>query len=313
MKKKYVYLFLTAVLFLYLLCRPGQASGAAAAGILLWFRSLLPVLLPFFILSGLLTALDGTASLTRLIYPVLRRCFGCSPEGCFCLVAGFLCGYPVGARTAGDLVRNRKISREEGQYLLSFCNNASPAFLTGYCLTDCLKLPKLVPLSLGLIYGVPLLYGMIVRKGRMFPILSAEKKTSGSQISFKIVDACIMDGLESILKLGGYVILFSMLAQLLKELPLPSPVLTCIGTGLLEITNGIADTAVCPGLSGNTAWSLAMAFATFGGLSGTAQTESMIQGSGLSTGAYLKAKAGTSLIVFLLCGLLCLYSASSGF
>lgn len=313
MKKKYSYLILTGILFLYLLCRPAQASRAAADAILLWFHSLLPVLLPFFILSGLLNDLDGTASLTRLIYPVLRRCFGCSPEGCFCLVAGFLCGYPVGARTAGDLVRNQKITREEGQYLLSFCNNASPAFLTGYCLTDCLQLPRLVPLSLGLLYGVPLLYGCLSRKGRKFPVLSAEKKTSGSQISFKIVDACIMNGLESILKLGGYVILFSMLAGLLKELPFPNPILTCIGTGILEITNGISDTASCPELSSAAAWSLIMAFAAFGGLSGTAQTESMLQGSGLSAGSYLKSKIQTSLTILLLCGLFCLYPASSGF
>ena len=50
----------------------------------------------------------------------------------------------------------------------------------------------------------------------------------------------MMNGLESILKLGCYIILFSMLARLVTGLPFPFPHLTYGSTGLLEMTNGIA-------------------------------------------------------------------------
>ena len=278
----------------FLLLNPVQARVASADGLLLWFHTLLPVLLPFFILSRLLIALDGVSGVTQFIAPLARGLFGLSPNGAFCLLAGFLCGYPVGAKLSADLVREGRISQEEGAYLLTFTNNASPAFLTGYCLIEALGMPELIPVSLFLVYGSPLLYARLTRRGRIFPDLSIEKKTSGSQISFKIVDACIMDGLENILKLGGYLILFSMLAKLLLFLFDFCPLLSCIGAGMLEMTNGIAVTAALPEIAPQTAWVLTLFYLSFGGLSGAVQTESMLQGTDLSLGSYLKAKTVTA-------------------
>ena len=128
----------TVLLLAFLLLDPVRASEASAAGLLLWFHTLVPVLLPFFILSSLLIALDGVSSLMGFLYPILHRIFGCSREGCFCLASGFLCGFPTGARITGELVRTRHISVEEGDYLLGFCNNVSPAFLIGFCVTKSL-------------------------------------------------------------------------------------------------------------------------------------------------------------------------------
>lgn len=274
---------------------------------MLWFHTLVPTLLPFLILSNLLIAIDGIACLTRFLYPLLHRIFGCSENGCFCLAAGFLCGYPVGAKLAGDLVREGRITLEEGNYLLSFCNNASPAFLAGYCLTDSLKCPKLLIPSLLLVYGVPLVAALFFRRGRSFENLAAENKTSRSQISFKIVDVCMMNGLESILKLGCYIILFSMLAKLLIQLPCPSSFVTYLSVGLLEMTNGIALVTSDLSLPILMRYLFVLCFLCFGGLSGAAQTEGMILDSGLSFSSYLKGKlVTTALAVCLAAGYLIL-------
>ena len=292
--KKILAILVTALLLFFLLTDPVQASEASADGLLIWWNTLVPVLLPFFILSSLLIALDGVAYLMRFLYPVLHRIFGCSRDGCYCLAAGFLCGFPTGARIAGELVRARHITVEEGNYLLGFCNNVSPAFLIGFCMTKSLGRPDLTLPALLLSFGAPILTGLLTRRGRSFPSLAAEKKTSGSQISFKIADACIMSGLESILKLGCYIILFSLLAGLLKGLPWPHPALACALTGFLEITNGISLTAAS-NLPARLSFALILGTAAFGGLSGLAQTQSMIDGSGLSLGRYLKAKLLTAL------------------
>ena len=276
----------TVLLLAFLLLDPVRASEASAAGLLLWFHTLVPVLLPFFILSSLLIALDGVSSLMGLLYPILHQIFGCSREGCFCLASGVLCGFPTGARITGELVRTRHISVEG--------NNVSPAFLIGFCVTKSLGRPSLAGPTLLLAFGVPVLFGLFTRRGRSFSSLPAEKKTSGSQISFKIADACIMSGLESILKLGCYIILFSLLAGLLKGLPWPHPALACALTGFLEITNGISLTAAS-NLPARLSFALILGTAAFGGLSGLAQTQSMIDGSGLSLGRYLKAKLLTAL------------------
>ena len=294
--KKILAILVTALLLFFLLTDPVQASEASADGLLIWWNTLVPVLLPFFILSSLLIALDGVAYLMRFLYPVLHRIFGCSRDGCFCLAAGFLCGFPTGARIAGELVRARHITVEEGNYLLGFCNNVSPAFLIGFCMTKSLGRPDLTLPALLLSFGAPILTGLLTRRGRSFPSLAAEKKTSGSQISFKIADACIMNGLESILKLGCYMILFSMLARLLRGVPCPYPALTCALVGILEITNGISLTAASA-LPARLSFSLTLGIAAFGGLSGLAQTQSMIQDSGLSSASYLRAKSLTAVLV----------------
>lgn len=264
---------------------------------MLWFHTLVPTLLPFFILSNLLISMDGITYLTGFLYPMLHRIFGCSQNGTFCFAAGFLCGYPIGAKLAGDLVRERRITLEEGNYLLSFCNNASPAFLIGYCLTDSLKSPKLVLPTLLLVYGAPLLLALFIRQGRSFESPIAENKTSRSQISFKIVDACMINGLESILKLGCYIILFSMLARLLMRIPCPSSFVTYLNVGLLEMTNGIALVTADLSLPFFIQYLFVLCFLSFGGLSGAAQTESMILDSGLSFWSYLKAKLFTTVLV----------------
>lgn len=285
------------ILLAFLFVDPVHAVDASRAGLLLWFHTLVPTLLPFLILSNLLIAIDGVASLTHILYPALNRIFGCSRNGCFCMAAGLLCGYPIGAKVAGDLVREQRITAEEGNYLLAFCNNASPAFLIGYCLTDSLKRPDLLVPALLVIYGTPLLLALFLRRGRSFSDLSPEKKTSGSQISFKIVDVCMMNGLESILKLGCYIILFSILARLLTRLPCPSSYITYGSVGFLEMTNGIALVTADVSIPILQKYLFVLGFLSFGGLSGAAQTESMILDSGLSFLTYLKAKLLTAVLV----------------
>ncbi|MCI8597900.1 MAG: transporter [Lachnospiraceae bacterium] len=300
MIKKLLYFFVIILLILFLLVDPTHAVAASTAGLMLWFQSLVPTLLPFLILSNLLIAIDGISYVTRFLYPVFHRIFGCSRDGCFCLAAGFLCGYPVGAKVAADLTREHLISVEEGNYLLSFCNNVSPAFLISYCLTDCLKRPDLLGFTLLCIYGVPVLLAIVWRRGRNFQSITAEKKTSRSQISFKIVDVCMMNGLESILKLGCYIILFSMLARLLMRIPCPFSFVSYGSVGLLEITNGISLIASDPSVPTMLKYTFVMGFVAFGGLSGAAQTESMILDSGLSFLSYLKAKLLTAALVIFL-------------
>ena len=292
-----MYFLVVILLLLFLLMDPVEATAASAAGLLLWFQSLVPTLLPFLILSNLLIALDGVSYLTRWMYPLFHRLFGCSEDGCYAIAAGFLCGYPIGAKITGDLTREGRISLEEGSYLLSFCNNASPAFVIGYCLNERLNRPDLLAVTLLLVYGVPIVLAIFRRHGRTFSSLPKEKKTSGFQISFKIVDACMMNGLESILKLGCYIILFSMLARLLIRIPCPSLYVSYGSVGLLEMTNGILLVTSDASLSSLLKYLYVLGFLSFGGICGAAQTESMILDSGLSTREYLKAKFTSTVLV----------------
>lgn len=282
----------------FLLINPTEAVAGSKSGLMLWFQSVLPVLLPFIILSRLLISLDGLRPLIRVLQPVTNRLWGLSPMGTYALLLGFLCGYPMGAKITGDLVRENQISKEEGAYLLRFCNNVSPAFLLGFCMTEHLKAPALIPLTLGLVYGIPLLLAFFWRKGRSFSS-HTQKQASGFQSSFKIVDACIMNGLENILKLGCYIILFSIMARLAALIPWPHPLISGICIGIMEITNGIAAVSQLQ-TPFFFRYLAVLGFLIFGGLSGVAQANSMLQGSGLSTADYVRAKLVTTGLAVLL-------------
>ena len=57
-------------------------------------------------------------------------------------------------------------------------------------------------------------------------------------MNFKIIDAGIMNGFETLTRLGGYIMLFSMIASMLQALP-TSRMVRLIAIGLTELTNGI--------------------------------------------------------------------------
>ena len=98
-------------------------AAGCARGLDLWYTSVLPSLLPFMILSGLLVHTGLFHILNRAYAHVLKKIFHISESGCYVVLTGFLCGFPMGAKVTADLVKSGHISSEEGRYLLGFCNN----------------------------------------------------------------------------------------------------------------------------------------------------------------------------------------------
>ena len=120
------------VLFILLLYFPQEVFAGASDGLLLWFQVIIPTLLPFIIISNLMINTSAIHILSKLLEPLLSRLFGVSDYGTFAILTGFLCGYPMGSKVTADMIREGYISIEEGQYLLSFCNNTSPMFIISY-------------------------------------------------------------------------------------------------------------------------------------------------------------------------------------
>ena len=135
MKQLLSYLSFTCFL-LFLLLFPKTAAGYAKAGLMLWFNTLLPSMLPFMIFSSLLIKpASGKASFFYQTF--LEKAFGLTPLGGYGLLMGIFCGYPMGGKTAADLYRNRRISRQEACYLLSFSNHPVLRFSLPICVRSC--------------------------------------------------------------------------------------------------------------------------------------------------------------------------------
>lgn len=305
--KKYKFFLLLLLLFtLLILFNPKLALEGAKNGLLLWFQSLLPALLPFMILSGILVETKILLPFCRLIHPIVKRLFPISPEGCIALLLGYFCGFPMGAHVVSDLLKSKQLSKAEAQYLLGFCNNFSPAFLTGFVKT---YLPGIPTWNLFLVvFGSPLLFGILTGRrvlcsptGSNLPETIKKDTESDTFFSFSIVDAAIMRGFSSITKLGGYLILFGIFAKMVTAIKTVTILKSFLLT-ITEITTSIPYTAsmvtnptlreliLLPGL-------------VFGGLSGIAQTKSMIADNMLSVKKYAVTRLKiTGIAIFLTYG-----------
>ena len=274
---------------------PRQTFEGASNGLLLWFQIVLPTLLPFIILSNLLIHTNGVTYISAIVKPFVQRLFRVSDYGCYAVFVGFFCGYPMGAKVVADLIQTEKISQQEGQYLLSFCNNTSPMFIISFIVMQNLKNESLLLGTLVILYLAPVVCSFLFR--RLYKIqtrMSSQKIHNHTfDFDFQIFDTCIMNGFETITKVGGYIILFSILFSLAKQLPLmwflPALEITC---GVSHITSlGIPLAILFP---------YVLALTSFGGFCAIAQTNSMIQDTKLSIVPYIIQKLINALVTSLL-------------
>lgn len=307
--KRTLFPFFLIFFFFVMLCCPRETFDGASDGLLLWFQIVLPTLFPFLIITNLLIHTNAIFYFAGILRPVIGRFFHTSANGTFAVLCGFLCGYPVGAKVTADLVRSGRISRAEGAYLLSFCNNTSPMFLMNYIVLRHLKRGDLLLPALALSFLSPVLCSFLFRffylRKQPFGAYAAEETDAPHpKFDFSILDTTIMNGFETITKVGGYIILFSVLLRLLGELPFHSAVWTSGILPSLEITNGIAMTA-SSALPFRQKFIISMALSSFGGVCSIAQTQCMIQGTGLKTAPYIIEKLVTAIVTSLL-AFLCL-------
>ena len=291
------------VLFLAMLFSPKAVFDGAESGLLLWFQVVFPTLFPFMLVSGLMLSGGGLVVISRIFGRLFSTLFATSPNDSFAVIACFLCGYPMGAKVSADLVRSGRISRDEGAYLLSFCNNTSPIFIMNFIVWKTFDREELMIPTLLILIGVPAFLSLFFRrfylKGRKkFPDLSDKKKNNVKLLNFEMLDSCLADSFESIVKVGLYIIFFSILIALPGKLSAGHPLLAGI-LPALEMTNGILMIhKAAPDLT--VSYPLILGLTSFGGFCSAAQTKCMLKAASLPILPYiiqkLTAAAAASLL-----------------
>ncbi len=296
-KQDTLYQLLFTALSLYLiflmLRYPALSLEYASTGLTLWFTKMVPTLLPFMILSGIMIRMNLTERFVGLLHPLLHRIYGTSRNGSYTIIMGFLCGFPMGARIVGELYEQHKLSREESALLLSFCNNIGPIYFLSYVVPT-LRIDRPGRPFL-LMYGIPLLYGFLLMRIRPWmtrkvsscenhpETCSLQARQPGSCSLLAAIDASVLSGLIGIARLGGYMVFFNLLTIVFQPFQHVNTNILNIYRCLLEITSGID----CSGRSINFAILILL---PFGGFSCIAQTYSMIRQTDLSLRPYVYHK-----------------------
>ncbi len=296
--KRYFTPFLFLTFFIIMLLFPRLIFQGASDGLLLWFQIVLPTLLPFMIISNLLVYTNSFRFINKFVSPILTRIFGISENSCIAVIVGFLCGYPMGAKITADLVREKYISVEEGQYLLSFCNNTSPFFILSYLIYQHLGSSYHQSAILIILFLSPVICSFITRNFYKPQIVSEHMRTTPISFDFYVLDTSINNALESITKIGGYIITFSIIIELLEASILQQNIWFGIGIAFLEITKGIPKLLT---LSNSSMGVITVLMLTsFGGFCSIVQTKCMLGSRYLSVRKYTIHKIITALITGLL-------------
>ena len=294
--------FILSLFFAFMVIHPSKTFHAANSGLLLWFQIILPTLFPFTLISNLLFSTNTVFYISKILHPFLFPVFKSSPYGSFAILSGFLCGYPVGSKVISDLLSQKKISKNEASYLLSFCNNTSPSFITNYIVLNGLGDKALIFPSLLILYLSPVvcsfLFRLIYKPSSWLKNPDPSCPKYKTHFHFEMFDHCIMNAFEVITKIGGYIIAFSILLSFLQSIPISLKIWKIVFLPSLEITNGISF------LCHSKLWFplkylLILCLTSFGGLCSIAQTKCMIQDSGLEIFPYILEKLVTTFVTSL--------------
>lgn len=285
MRRSIIFTVLLGLMLLFL-SRARETAELTQEALRLCAASVIPALFPLMVLSSLFVALGCAQVLRRPLSPFMRCLFRCSGSGGTAFFLGLLGGYPLGARTVGDLLRSGEISRAEAQRLLTFCNNAGPAFIISVAGLRCFG-DERAGIALYLIHVLA-----AVMTGTLcchFHTPSLPRDTETEAVIYRVPKhpaaaavECIGGAGITAVQITAFVTFFRVLLQSVHALTrLRHPLFL----GFAELTCGI----VALGGSGPD-FIMAAALLGWGGCSVHCQTAAVLDGTGLSLRPYLAAK-----------------------
>ena len=289
-------LFFLATTLLY----PQIAAASVSRGMELCVKALVPSLFPFMVVSELLVSSGIINGIGKALTLPFRLFFGISGSGGCALAVGFLCGFPIGTKTALALYEDGRISKAELERLLMLCNVPSSAFLI-----NAVGVSLFGSRAVGLLLYIcniasAILVGIITK-----PFFKLQKTSDEISYSAPVKSAvarfttAVTSSSISMLYICAFVVFFStlvgILANMLSKFPIPSA-FTPLWFGFFEMTQGVTEASFCS--SRQIGILSAAAVSGWSGLSVHFQLMSLCQNQSLSFRPYFIAKILTALLNF---------------
>ncbi len=307
---------LSLIICFFILClviNPQRYIESIFSGMLLFIKNVAPALFPFFFFTKLLTGLGMANSLGKALGRPISRLYNAPGESGYILVMSLISGYPIGAKLISDFYENGTFSVENCKKVSSFTSTSGPLFVVGTVGTLMFSSPK-AGYVLFLCHALGALVNGLLYRGRKTvmgissaPAVATDEKLLGNSITSSIL---------SVLIVGGYIAIFSMIIDIaidiklvdalayILEKPLslfkiPAYVASATVISFIEITRGCqafsqigADMKIIlPFVAG---------LLSFGGLSITFQSLTFLKNCKIKTPFYFLTKLTQAIITFLI-------------
>ena len=321
-KKHYFFTFslrknsLSIIFILFTLCLvlfSRTNLTAAKNGLKLWANNVVPSLFPFFIATNLLGHTNVIKYISKFCNKFMRPIFNVPGESAYAFILGLISGYPVGAKIVTDLRNQNLCTKDEGERMLCFTNNSGPLFIIGTVGitlfgSSSIGILLLVTHVLAAI-TVAILLGIFsrIRKTKNVSEKFMKKNLSQNSNLGEVLSTAILDSSKTIIMIGGFVVIFSVIISILENSKLLSllsiiimPICKAFNisnsfaspiiSGLIELTNGVSLIASIPNKAISVNIILSAFLLGFGGISVLLQVLSITSKSDLSIKKYIIGK-----------------------
>ncbi|MCT4508195.1 MAG: sporulation integral membrane protein YlbJ [Tepidibacter sp.] len=314
---------------------PKESIESAIVGMNICINILIPSLLPFLIGANLLINLKVMDILGVFLEKPSRILFNVPGKSSLIFAISILSGYPIGSKLTSNLRQNNQISKVEAQRLASFCSTSGPLFIVGSVGIGMFNNSKIGYFILLCHYIGALSIGILFR----FYNTSSDIKSYNSNTSiltrlkkiifyedeekgfYSIFGDSVRNGINTILVVCGFVIVFSVLFKILTVLKfidlissilfvffhpfnISIEVIQAFISGLFEITIGCNNVSLLSGTSLIFKISICTFIISFSGISILAQCCNFLSHTDINIPLYIFGKLLHGVNSFLLCYIL---------
>ena len=252
--------FFRVMLFLLgcigLLLYPAEAAQAVRDGLVICGTSVIPALFPFFVLTKFFLGGKRSHTSGKASEAVMRRCFGLGGACMSPLLLSFVGGYPIGAASVAEQYRSGRISKDEAERLLLFCNNSGPAFFLGVIGTVVLSSVKAGLVLYAAHVLAALCCGALLRENT--PRSAVLRKLQPAEPAEGGFLQAVSSSCSALLQISGLILFFSVVLALLEAcgifrllcrlLPgIPAQTLRAMLCGVFELSGGVIRLQGCDG------------------------------------------------------------------
>lgn len=232
--KTIVLAFSVSFIALSLIAYPQESVSASIRGLDMWLEIVFPSLLPFFIISEMLIGFGVVKFIGILLEPFMRPLFRVPGVGGFAWAMGMASGFPAGAKLTARLREEGQLTQTEAERLVSFTNSSNPLFIFGAVSVGFFHNAKLGVILLIAHYLGNITVGLLMRfYGEKEPRKKVPKKQNTIKTAFKVLHQtriqdnrpigkllgdAVMSSVQTLLMIGGFIILFSVINKLLFHL-----------------------------------------------------------------------------------------------
>lgn len=252
---------------------PDEITKGVTDGLTICFNVILPSLFPFMVVATYIIKSGSLSFLYKLFYPLTRFILRLPLCTVPAVLMGLIGGFPVGAKMTSLLLESGQITENQAKRLCLFCVNGGPAFII-----TAVGVKMLGSNKAGIIIFASLCIASLIL-GFLASFFDDKKTTekrfeNSMQSPFVALSASVTDGVQSILGICAWVILFSGITECVKSLNISDNAYSAM-VSLLEVTKG------CTLLAGEMGIPVITAAIGFGGFCVHCQVFSYIKSIGL--------------------------------